>query len=204
MHRRTTEKTYSDAYIKMFTCKQKNMILWEGNSCCFDGRVGTYSVKAMPCSIYRDGSDNRQIPVWQVSSVEKKKMVQIKEVTSRRELKEFIRFPFTLYANNPYWVPPLINDEMDTLRKDRNPAFEYCEAKYWLAYQGDNVVGRIAGIINHKYIEKCKKRQVRFGWIDFIGYRGPALTIRWRDGRLPWTGCVHGPLGFATSTRPVC
>ncbi len=126
-------------------------------------------------------------------------MVQIKEVTTRRELKEFIRFPFALYANNKNWVPPLIRDEMDTLSKDKNPAFEYCEAKYWLAYQGDKVVGRIAGIINHKYIEKWKSRQVRFGWIDFIEdievARALTNTVENWAASLGMEA-VHGPLGF--------
>ena len=74
----------------------------------------------------------------------------LKEVNSKRELKQFIQFQFTLYQENKYWVPPLIFDELKTLRKDKNPAFDFCEAKYWLAYKDDNIVGRIAGIINHR------------------------------------------------------
>lgn len=126
-------------------------------------------------------------------------MVQIKEVNTRRELKEFIRFPFTLYANNPNWVPPLVQDEIYTLSKDKNPAFEYCEAKCWLAYQGEKVVGRIAGIINHRYIEKWKNRQARFGWIDFIEDIEVAKALtntveQWAAAN--GMDAVHGPLGF--------
>lgn len=130
---------------------------------------------------------------------EEKEMVQIKEVTTRRELKEFIRFPFTLYANNPNWVPPLVRDEIDTLSKDKNPAFEYCDAKYWLAYQDGKVVGRIAGIINRKYIEKWNNRQARFGWIDFIEDFEVAKALT--NTMEQWAAsngmeAVHGPLGF--------
>ncbi len=70
------------------------------------------------------------------------------------ELKQFVRFPFDLYRGSPLWVPPLIGEELDTLRWDRNPAFEVSRAKYWLALDGSRIVGRIAGIINNLHIEK--------------------------------------------------
>lgn len=126
-------------------------------------------------------------------------MIQVKEVVSLKELKKFVEFPFKLYANEKNWVPPLISDEMFTLRKDKNPAFEYCEAKYWLAYRGNEVVGRIAGIINHRYIEKWKNRYVRFGWIDFIEDIEVARALT--NAVEEWAvekgmEAVHGPLGF--------
>ena len=95
-------------------------------------------------------------------------MVDIVEVKSRKQLKEFIYFPFRLYEDNPYWVPPLIMDEYNTLDKRKNPAFEYCDATYWLAYKNGELVGRIAGIQNHAYVEKWDNKYTRFGWIDFI------------------------------------
>lgn len=126
-------------------------------------------------------------------------MIEIKEVSTRKELKEFITFPFKLYSQSPIWVPPLIFDEINTLRKEKNPAFEYCDAKYWLAIRDGKVVGRIAGIINHKYIEKWGKKCARFGWIDFIDDTEVSAALlgaveSWAkacglDG-------VHGPLGF--------
>lgn len=127
-------------------------------------------------------------------------MIQVKEVTSLRELRKFVQFPFKLYANEKNWVPPLISDEMFTLRKDKNPAFEYCEAKYWLAYRGDEVVGRVAGIINHRYIEKWNNRYARFGWIDFIEDIEVAKALF--DTVEAWAAengmeGVHGPLGFS-------
>jgi GNAT superfamily N-acetyltransferase len=126
--------------------------------------------------------------------------VEIKEVSNLRELKTFIKFPFHLYKSNSYWVPPLINDEMDSLRRDKNPAFEYCRARYWLAYKNGRVAGRIAGIINRHHIEKWGQPYMRFGWIDFVDDMEVSSTLigaieGWaRDEGLK---AVHGPLGFS-------
>ncbi len=126
-------------------------------------------------------------------------MVYIKEINTLRDLKKFVQFPHKLYSKNPYWVPPLNFDELNTLRKDRNPAFEYCEAKYWLAYKDDKIVGRIAGIINSRYIEKWNNKYVRFGWIDFIDSPEVAEALmktveNWAISK--GMDGVHGPLGF--------
>ncbi len=125
--------------------------------------------------------------------------VTIREVVSRKDLKRFINFPFKLYAQCEYWVPPLIMGEMQTLRKDVNPAFEYCEAKYWLAYKDGKIAGRIAGIINSRSIDKWGVRLVRVGWIDFIDdmeVSGAlfATVENWAKER--GLEGVHGPLGF--------
>jgi len=94
--------------------------------------------------------------------------IVIKEVTKKSELKEFIKFPHKLYKNNNYYVPQLIRKELQTLSKESNQAFRYCDVKLWLAYINNKIVGRIAGIINYRYIEITGKRCVRFGWFDFI------------------------------------
>ena len=126
--------------------------------------------------------------------------ITIQEVTSRKELKQFVKFPFKLYAKSDYWVPPLIGDEMKTLRKDINPAFEYSEAKYWLAYDEDGeIVGRIAGIINRRCIDKWKQPLMRIGWVDFVdnlevsGALFNAVEQWAKEHELEGT---HGPLGF--------
>jgi len=93
--------------------------------------------------------------------------IKIKQVIGKRELKKFIHFPFDLYKGNEYWIPPLIADEIRTLTKT-NPAFDFCELQMWLAYKNEKIVGRIAGIINHRANETWNKKNVRFGWIDFI------------------------------------
>jgi len=124
----------------------------------------------------------------------------LKEVNSKRELKQFIQFQFSLYQENKYWVPPLIFDELKTLRKDKNPAFDFCEAKYWLAYKDDKIVGRIAGIINHRYNEKWNQKSVKFGWIDFIDDEQVSqklieVVINWAKEK--GMNKIHGPLGFS-------
>ncbi|MDI9514083.1 MAG: hypothetical protein QM224_03235, partial [Bacillota bacterium] len=95
-------------------------------------------------------------------------MVEIVKVQTKRQLNQFIKFPFTLYKDNPYWVPSLILDEKFTLDKNKNPAFEFSEAEYWLAYKDGKIAGRIAGIISHSFIEKWGQPYARFGWVDFI------------------------------------
>lgn len=130
--------------------------------------------------------------------------ILIKEVLSDKELRAFIRFPVSLYRNNPYWVPTLISDEYSTLRRDKNPAFEYCQARYWLAYQDGKIVGRIAGILNQRHVEKWGQQRLRFGWFDFID--DPAVSAALLQTVETWAAelgllAVHGPLGFTDLDR---
>ena len=94
--------------------------------------------------------------------------IVIKEVTGKTELRQFVRFNIDLYKGNPYHVPSLIYDEMMTLDRKQNPAFEVCDAIYFLAYKGDRIVGRIAGIINRRSNEVWNQKRARFGFVDFI------------------------------------
>jgi GNAT superfamily N-acetyltransferase len=131
--------------------------------------------------------------------------IKIKEVVNLNDLKAFIRFPEILYRNNPFRVPPLFINEYNNFRKDKNPAFEYCEAKYWLAYSANNLVGRIAGIINHLDNKKYNQKRMRFGWIDF--YDDPDISEALLRTVEEWAKdkgitVVHGPLGF-TDQDPV-
>jgi len=130
--------------------------------------------------------------------------IGIHEVASPRDLKEFIRFPFTLYKNHPYWIPPLIFDELNTLRSDKNPAFEFCAAKYWLAKSNGKIVGRVAGIINHAFVKNWNRKYARFGWIDFIDDEEVSTALfetveQW--ARSQGMEAVHGPLGFTDMDR---
>ena len=95
-------------------------------------------------------------------------LIEIKRVESKKDLKTFIDFHYDLYEGNPYDAPNLFSDDMNTLSKDRNAAFEFCEAEYFLAYKEGKVVGRVAAIINHKANKRWDRKSVRFGWIDFI------------------------------------
>jgi len=97
-------------------------------------------------------------------------MVEIREIQpTKRNLLKFVHYPIdVLYRNNKYFVPPLVTDEVNTLRPDKNPAFDFCEAVYYLAYRDGKIVGRIAGIINHVVNERSGKKEARFSYIDFI------------------------------------
>ena len=125
--------------------------------------------------------------------------VQIKRVETKKDLKTFIEFHYDLYEGNPYDVPSLYSDELNTLSKDRNAAFDFCEAEYYLALKDGRVAGRVAAIINHKANEKWKKKDVRFGWIDFIDDMevSRALFQAVEDyGRQKGMEAAVGPLGF--------
>jgi GNAT superfamily N-acetyltransferase len=130
--------------------------------------------------------------------------VELKEVTTRKDLKTFVKFPHILYQANSCWVPSLNFDEMNTLDKEKNPAFEHCQARCWLAYSDGKVVGRVAAILNQKHIELRHERYMRFGWIDFIDDPSvPAALLGAVEDWARETGmdAVHGPLGFTDLDR---
>ena len=125
--------------------------------------------------------------------------IQIKRVETKKDLKRFIEFHYDLYKGNPYDVPNLYSDEVNTLSKDKNAAFDFCEAEYYLALKEGKIVGRVAAIINHKANEKWKKKDVRFGWIDFIDdiEVSRALFEAVEEyGRKKGMNDIVGPLGF--------
>ena len=125
--------------------------------------------------------------------------IQIKRVETKKDLKRFIEFHYDLYKGNPYDVPNLYSDEVNTLSKDKNAAFDFCEAEYYLALKEGKIVGRVAAIINHKANEKWKKKDVRFGWIDFIDdievSRALFKAVE-EYGRKKGMDDIVGPLGF--------
>ncbi|HMJ71144.1 MAG TPA: GNAT family N-acetyltransferase [Cyclobacteriaceae bacterium] len=125
--------------------------------------------------------------------------VTIKEVSSKKDLKLFVRFPHTLYRDNPYWVPGLLSDDEALFDPKKNPAFETCRAKLWLACKNGKVVGRVAGVINETYLKKWGNRYARFGWLDFVDDEQVARALlqqveRWaKENNMT---AVHGPMGF--------
>ena len=125
--------------------------------------------------------------------------IQIKRVETKKDLKRFIEFHYDLYKGNPYDVPNLYSDEVNTLSKNKNAAFDFCEAEYYLALKEGKIVGRVAAIINHKANEKWKKKDVRFGWIDFIDDIEVSRTLFKaveEYGRKKGMDDIVGPLGF--------
>lgn len=126
--------------------------------------------------------------------------VTVKKVTSKSELKKFIRFNYEMYKDNPYSVPDLYSDMVNTFSKDKNAAFEFCDADYFLAYnEKGEIVGRVAAIINNRANEKWGKKDVRFGWIDFIDdieVSSALLKTVEEWGKERGMTHIQGPLGF--------
>lgn len=127
-------------------------------------------------------------------------MIEVKKVESKKDLKKFIKFPFSLYKDSEYWVPPIIIDELDTLDKDKNPVFDNAEAHYFLAYKGREIVGRIAAIINRFETEKQQLKKMRFGWFDTINdiEVTKALMDKVEEiGKQNNLEFIEGPVGFS-------
>lgn len=125
--------------------------------------------------------------------------VEIKKVEGKKALRTFIDFHYDLYKGSEYDVPNLFQDELNTLSPDKNAAFEFCEAEYYIAYKDGKPAGRVAAIINNKANERWGRKAVRFGWIDFIDDRevSAALLGAVEDyGRAHGMTEIVGPLGF--------
>ena len=123
----------------------------------------------------------------------------IQKVSSKSELKRFIRFNYELYKDNPYSVPDLYDDMLNTFNPKKNAAFEFCEAEYFLAYRDKRLVGRVAAIINHRANNTWKAKEVRFGWIDFVDDLEVSAALlkaveEW--GKKRGMTAIVGPLGF--------
>ena len=126
-------------------------------------------------------------------------MIRINEVVTNKDIKQFVDFPFKLYKNNPNWVPPIKAEEIKQLKKDQNPAFDFCDARFWLALKDGKVVGRIAAIINHDYNKKIGRKMGRFSRLEFIDdHEVSGKLLETAENYIQEMGmeAVHGPLGF--------
>lgn len=127
-------------------------------------------------------------------------MVEIRPIpTNRKELRKFVEFGIDLYDKNPYFVPPLITDDINTLDPNVNPAYEFCEAQSFMAYRDGKTVGRITGIINRVENEREGNKAMRFGFFDFIDDDEVSYALfravgDW--GRDRGMQAIIGPLGF--------
>ena len=131
-------------------------------------------------------------------------MVQIEEVLTQSQLKKFVDYPNRLYKNVPAYVPGTFSDDLEDWSREKNPAFEFCDAKCWLAKRDGRIVGRIGAIINHRANEKWNNNRMRFTQVDFID--DPEVSSALFNTVENWAkslGCdeVHGPLGFTDMDR---
>jgi len=130
--------------------------------------------------------------------------ITIKEVTTKKEFNLFFEFPYLLFKNDPCWVPQMLGEEKSTFNPKKNPAFEFCEAKMFLAFKDEKVVGRVAAIINPKVNERWSQKCIRFGWLDFIEDKEVAQQLlqaveNW--GKQKGMTEMVGPQGFCNMDR---
>jgi len=126
-------------------------------------------------------------------------MITIKEMISRKEMTEFVKFPFKLYKNNPFWVPPMINGQLDTFDKNVNPVFEQASGQFFVAIKNKEIVGRIAVMINN-YDLKENIKKVRFGWFDFIDDLEVSAALLEKAKEIGIANnleFMEGPMGFS-------
>lgn len=127
--------------------------------------------------------------------------IEIRKINpTQSDLRKYVKYGIDLYKENPYFVPPLIFDEIDTLRPDKNPAFEFCQAQSFMAFRNGKPVGRITGIINNKVNEKTGEKSLRFGFTDFIDDKEVVDALfneveKW--GRQQGMTSIVGPMGFS-------
>jgi hypothetical protein len=129
-----------------------------------------------------------------------KQKIFIKEVKTKDEFLDFVQFPFSLYKNNSYWVPPLIKDEMETIDPAINPVYENADAHFFLAYKGDQIVGRIATLVNWIEVNQLGKRTARFGWFDTIDDSNVSRLLIDQViafGKKHQLDVMEGPVGFS-------
>lgn len=125
--------------------------------------------------------------------------VTVKTVDSKKDLRSFVNFPIALYKDMPGYVPGLFIDEMNTLDSSKNPAYDFCESRLFLAYKGDELVGRVAAIINKKANARWDHQEVRYGWLDFVDDKEVSQALMdavAQYGREKGMKTMTGPLGF--------
>ncbi len=125
--------------------------------------------------------------------------ITIRTAKTKKEMRRFVRFSWELYKDCPYAVPDFLEDTLDTFNPKKNPALSFCEAEFFMAFRGDEMVGRVAAIINRRANETWNEKHVRFGWIDFIDdinvTRALLETVeQW--GRDRGMDTIEGPFGF--------
>ena len=127
-------------------------------------------------------------------------MVNINQVKTNKELKDFVKFPFKLYKNSKYWVPPIISEEIAVFNPNKNPILKDAKIKLFIAYKNNEIVGRIAGIINNIEVKEQKIKKMRFGWFDFIDDNNVSAALIAKVTEIGIKNdlkFLEGPVGFS-------
>jgi len=127
-------------------------------------------------------------------------MIDIREAKTKKELKAFVEFPFSIYKDSQYWVPPIISQELTTFNKKKNPIFNDANAHFFLAYKDGKIVGRVAAIVNWIEIKQQNQKKMRFGWFDFIDdleVSKALLNTVFEIGKQHNLEYAEGPVGFS-------
>jgi GNAT superfamily N-acetyltransferase len=131
-------------------------------------------------------------------------MITIKEVSNKKDLDAFIKFPFKLYKNSPYWIPPIIKDEKAIFDKEKNPVYKDAEAHLFLAYKDGKIAGRIAAIVNWLEVKTLQKKKLRFGWFDVIDDIEVSKALFEqinKIGKEKGLTFIDGPVGFSNMDK---
>ncbi len=127
-------------------------------------------------------------------------MIEIFEATNTKDLKDFVKFPFSIYKENKNWVPPIIKQELETFNNEKNTIFKNAESRFFLAKKDGRYVGRIAAIINWLEVNNQKQKKMRFGWFDFIDdfeVSEKLLNKVEEIGKANNLDFIEGPVGFS-------
>lgn len=127
-------------------------------------------------------------------------MIEIKEALSKKDLKKFVKFPFSLYKNSKSWVPPIISEELRTFDKNINPVFQDADGRFFLAYKDGKIVGRVAALINWIEIKEQEIKKMRFGWFDVIDDQDVTKALLDKVAEIGKTNkleFMEGPIGFS-------
>ena len=133
-----------------------------------------------------------------------KEKIEVIEISTRKELRRFVNFSFTMYSKNPYWTPPIINEEIDALDQSKNPVFKNAKGHYFLALKDGVIVGRIAVMINWIEVYKLKKKKVRFGWFDVIDDINVTAALMEKVHAIGIENnmdFIEGPVGFSNMDK---
>ena len=133
-----------------------------------------------------------------------KERIDVVEISTRKDLRRFVDFTFTLYSQNPHWTPPIIEEEIDTLDQTKNPVFKNAKAHYFLAFKKEEIVGRIAVMINWIEVNELKKKKVRFGWFDVVDDINVTKVLMEKVhaiGNENGMEFIEGPVGFSNMDK---